>query len=383
MLVEENIPMGDNLLLKASLLTEGLRASPESLRGVGTVYKEQNHGLFGWDFENHVGIQYPDDFLLPDGTVVQFRLNSRSPYHVEAIDGRLAVFFNDQEISELSWIKRPAYYNSKTSHGNDMIRIGQVGGKDNMFFCYQNYCSHFAKNQQCAFCNLVSTSKTYDSVMKRKDLEEIGEVAAAAWKEGAVRHVDITGGCSSPKVEVQVVTGLLKSILSHTGFDEVPGILLPSPAKGEAIERYHDAGIAALGFSMEIWDEQYYKAICPGKAESTSHGEFIDSIKKAVKVFGEGNVFVMFVMGLEPRETFLEGIRELSTLGANFAPYIWAPNPGSKLWGHRNPFPEWYVETTLEAADIVRASGVPSGSKNSCYQCDGNTLLADALRLKG
>jgi hypothetical protein len=375
--------MESYLLLKASLLTEGLRASLESLRGVGSLYKEQNHGLFGWDFENHVDVKYPDDFLLPDGTVVQFRMNSRSPYHVESIDGRLAIYFNDRELTDVSWIKRPGYYDRKTSAGNDMIKIGQVGGKDNMFFCYQNYCSHFAKNQQCAFCNLVSTSKTYGSVLRRKGLDDIGEVASAAWKEGAVRHVDITGGCSSPKIEVKVVSELLGSIRVHTGFDTIPGILLPSPAKGEAIDRYHEAGIAALGYSMEIWDEKYYKAICPGKAESTSHGEFIESIKKAVKVFGEGNIFVMFVMGLEPKETFLEGIRELSSLGVNFAPYIWAPNPGSKLWGHRTPFAEWYEETTLEAADIVRASGVPSGDKNSCYQCDGNTLLADALRLKG
>jgi hypothetical protein len=375
--------MENYLLLKASLLTEGLRASRESLRGVGSLYKEQNHGLFGWDFENHVDVKYPDDFLLPDGTVVQFRLNSRSPYHVESIDGKLAIYFNDRELTDVSWIQRPSYYDMKTSAGNDMIKIGQVGGKDNMFFCYQNYCSHFAKNQQCAFCNLVSTSKTYGSVLRRKGLDDIGEVASAAWKEGAVRHVDITGGCSSPKIEVKVVSELLESIRRHTGFDTIPGVLLPSPAKGEAIDRYHEAGIAALGYSMEIWDEKYYKAICPGKAESTSHGEFIESVKKAVKVFGEGNVFVMFVMGLEPKETFLEGIRELSSLGVNFAPYIWAPNPGSKLWGHRAPFAEWYAETTLEAADIVRASGVPSGANNSCYQCDGNTLLADALRQKG
>jgi len=53
-----------------------------------------------------------------------------------------------------------------------MIKIGQIGGRDNLFFCYQNYCSHFGKNKQCAFCNLVSTSQVYDSVLKKKDHEE-------------------------------------------------------------------------------------------------------------------------------------------------------------------------------------------------------------------
>jgi hypothetical protein len=375
--------MKNYLLLKAALLTEGMNADAESLKGLGTIYKEQNHGLFGWDFENHAEVKLPDDFRLPDDTTVQFRLNTKSPYHVKTIDDKKILYFNDEQLCEVNWLPRPKYYGQKTSKGNDMIKIGQIGGQDCLFFCYQNYCSHFAHNKQCAFCNLVSTSKTYDSVIKKKDAEEIGEVARAAWSEGAVNHVNITGGCFKNELEVKVISELLKSIRQHTGFKSVPGVLLPSPAKGDAIQSYHDAGINGLGFSMEIWDEKLYKAICPGKAETTSHDEFVDSIKKAVKVFGEGNVFVMLVMGIETRETFLEGVKTISSLGANIAPYVWSPNPGSKLSGHRAPFAEWYAETILDAADIVRDSGVPLSAKNSCYKCDGNTLLADALRPKG
>jgi hypothetical protein len=374
--------MINGLLLKAALLTEGIKAEPEALRDVGVLYKEQNHGLFGWDFENHVDQKVPDDFFLEDGSVVQFRLNYRSPYIVRQLEDKLALFRNDEEICNVRWINRPLYYNKKSSRGNDMIRIGQVGGADNLFFCYQNYCSHFAKNQQCAFCNLVSTSKVYDSVIRKKDFDEIGEVAREAWSEGVVRHVNITGGCFNNQTEVTVITKLLSSIRSKTGFDRVPGVLLPSPAKGDAIRQYYDAGITSLGYSMEIWDEKFYQAICPGKAASTSHSEFVESIGKAVKIFGEGNVYAMFVMGLETKETFLEGVRAISGLGANVTPYVWAANPGSKLSGHRAPFPEWFEETTLEAAEIVLNNRVPSGERNNCNLCDGNTLLLDALKIK-
>jgi hypothetical protein len=50
----------DWLRLKAALLVEGIDAESEALEGVGTEFKEQNHGLFGWDFENHVGRVLPD-----------------------------------------------------------------------------------------------------------------------------------------------------------------------------------------------------------------------------------------------------------------------------------------------------------------------------------
>jgi hypothetical protein len=41
------------------------------------------------------------------------------------------------------------------------------------------------------------------------------------------------------------------------------------------------------------------------------------------------------------------------------------------------------VDTILEAAEIVYQAGVPSGTANHCYRCDGNSLLHDALRMKG
>ena len=68
------------LELKAELLINGVKATDQALQELGTNYKEQNHGLFGWDFEDHPNITLPDDFILPDGTLVQFRRNSHSPY---------------------------------------------------------------------------------------------------------------------------------------------------------------------------------------------------------------------------------------------------------------------------------------------------------------
>ncbi len=372
------------LELKAELLVEGVKATSEALKDVGKQYKEQNHGLFGWDFEDHVGMTLPDDFLLPDGTVVQFRKNGLSPYEVRADNGKFNLFKGQEPLCEVRWLLRPAFYDAPTSGGHKMVKIGQIGGEDCLFFCYQNYCSHFSKGDQCLFCNLVSTSQTYDSVLKKKDTDEIGEVANAAFAEGMVKHVLLTGGCFNHQKEIQVVSQIVESIRDHTGLDRVPGTILPSPAKtAEDIKRYYESGIKAIGFSMEIWDERMYKAICPGKSSGASHQEFVTSIKNAVKTFGAGNVYAVFVMGLEPRQTFVEGVREIAGIGANVVPFVWSPNPGSKLAGHRAPAARWYVETTLEAAQAIYDAKVPAGAENHCYRCDGNSLLHDALRLKG
>jgi hypothetical protein len=373
-----------NLELKAELLVNGVNATTQALQDVGTKYKEQNHGLFGWDFEDHANIALPDDFILPDGTLVQFRRNSHSQYLVTLNKDKLMLTNAGEEVCQVKWIPRPAFYNQKNSNNNSMVKIGQIGGEDCLFFCYQNYCSHFSKNEQCLFCNLVATSKTYDSVLKRKDTDDIGEVAKAAFSEGNVKHVLLTGGCFNHQKEIELVSEIVKSINEHLGFDRVPGTILPSPARNmNEIKRYHDSEIKAIGFSMEIWDEKLYQAICPGKSKGINHEEFVNSIRNAVKVFGPGNVYGVLVMGLEPRETFLDGVKTLANIGANIVPFVWSPNPGSKLEGHRAPTGRWYVDTILEAAETVYKAKVPSGTENHCYRCDGNSLLHDALRLKG
>ena len=372
------------LQVKAELLVNGVNATPEALQDLGGKYKEQNHGLFGWDFEDRNGISLPDDFALPDGTLVQFRMNRHSNYIVILKEGDLILTDNEKEICPVTWLPRPAYYNLKTSTGNRMVKIGQIGGEDCLFFCYQNYCRHFSQNEQCLFCNLVATSRTYNSVLKKKDTEDIGEVAQAALSEGTVNHVLLTGGCFNHQKEIELVSDIIKSIRKHTGLDRIPGTILPSPPKNlDEIKKYYYSGIKAIGFSMEIWNKGLYQAICPGKSKSVSHEAFVDSIQKAVKVFGEGNVYGIFVMGLEPRESFLEGVRVVTGLGANIVPFVWSPNPGSKLEGHRAPTSKWYLDTILEASEIVFKAKIPSGTENHCYRCDGNSLLHDALRLKG
>ncbi len=378
------MPKQEFIELKSELLVNGINATKKALHGIGTEYKEQNHGLFGWDFEDHTNIALPDDFALPDGTIVQFRKNSRSNYLIDLVNDQLTVSNGKENMCQINWLPRPAFYSQITTSNKEMVKIGQIGGEDCLFFCYQNFCSHFSRNEQCLFCNLVSTSQTYDSVLKKKDTQDIAEVAKAAFSESNIKHILLTGGCFNHQKEIELVTDIVTTIGEYTGFNRVPGTILPSPPKNlDEIEKYYDSGINAIGFSMEIWDEMLYRAVCPGKSRSFGHDEFVNSIRNAVDVFGEGNVYGVFVMGLEPRETFLDGVRFLTSLGANVVPFVWSPNPGSKLEGHRAPTSKWYLDTILEAAQIVYDAKIPSGTENHCFKCDGNSLLHDALRLKG
>ncbi len=372
--------MIDTLLLKGELLVEGVGVTDEALRGVGTDFKEQNHGLFGWDLEDHGNQQLPDDFRLFDGTVVQLRKRGASPFLIDAVgEGILSLIKNGEPICEVSWISRPTYYEKTTSDGVPMLKIGQIGGADCFFVCYNNYCSHFAKGNECLFCNLVDTTKKYHTVITRKVARQVGETANAAFEEGVAKHILLTGGCFGNERETDVVCSILKSVKKATGFDRVPGVLLPSPPGNmDDLKRYFDEGITALAFSLEIWDKEFYRAFCPGKSEATPREKFIEVIRESAKIFGAGNVYAVFVMGLEPRDSLMEGIDLLSDLGAHIVPFVWSPNPGSRLYGHRAPFGEWYAENVRRYAEIIASKELPP-SIYHCRECDGNNMLHDAL----
>ena len=343
--IEADLRAGlDLLTLKAAMLVEGITFVPGALDAVGTRFKEQNHGLFGWDFTDHRGIPLPDDFVLSDGTVTQFRYNPLSPYAMALRDGRHVIVKNGETLDTVSLIPRPRYYDSRTGSGAIMRQIAQTGGEDCFFVCYQNYCSHFAKGEQCLFCNLVATKKTYESVLGRKDVHDIGEVAAAAFAEGDCKHILLTGGCFSHEKEVTLVARIVGAIRSALGGREVPGTILPSATVDEDdMRRYRDTGIGAIGYSMEIWDEALYRGICPGKARSVPHDEFFTAIKKAVHVFGAGNVYGVFVMGLEPRGTLLEGFGLFLGLGLMWCPLSGVPTRArsSQDIAHRPPSGTW------------------------------------------
>jgi hypothetical protein len=153
--IEADLPTNlDLITLKAAMLVEGINFELGAFETVGTRFKEQNHGLFGWDFADLCGIQLPDDFVLSDGTVTQFRYNPLSPYMMELREGQHVIAKSGKELDTVKLIPRPQYYDSRTKSGAIMRQIAQTGGEDCFFVCYQNYCSHFAKGSNA--CSATS-----------------------------------------------------------------------------------------------------------------------------------------------------------------------------------------------------------------------------------
>jgi biotin synthase-related radical SAM superfamily protein len=367
----------EEIEIKSHLLVDGVRIAAEALEGVGERFKEQGHWLFDWDFDFHADNVLPDNLRLPGGTIVQLRSNSNSPFLIRREKGALVLEKNGELLSELNWIPRPKYYTKTTSDGVPMKRVAQIRGEDCLAICYSNYCRYFATGDECHFCNLVSTKKVYDSVLSTKKFDQIGETAAAAFEEGIVNHIIITGGLLNGANEEETLLKIIAKIREHTGLDKIPGCALPTaPTDLKSIDRLYESGIQGVGFDLEIWNRRYFEAICPGKSKAVGYDNWLKALEYAVEVFGRGNVHSGFVTGLEPRESVLEGVDFLASKGVVFSSTVWSPVPGSKLFGHRAPTAEWYLETTRGIVDILEKHDLPPQS-TYCLQCADNKLFYD------
>ena len=350
------------LALKAELYTDGVAIDPEALAAIapGDKTQEAVHCLFGMDFEVYQG-ELPDYFRLPLGLVVPFRWNPKSLNRI-ALDGsRLIVARGDEKRAEAHFPERPAYYGKTTSDGSPMESVAVYGSDRNLFVAYSNECSYKDKGEDCLFCNINFTKDTYGERdrISWKNARQVGETYAEARRLGLVDHITISGGVIPERRELEYYNDVAEAIQTIGGVEDFNGTaVVAAPIDLRNIDRFKEAGFRTTAMNIELWEKGIYDVICPGKARDSGGWEhWREALEYAVGVFGHGNVRSNLVAGIEPKRSTLAGIEYLSHKGVVATAGVWRPNPGSELYGHRAPEPEWYLDLAHKIAAIWRKAG--------------------------
>lgn len=384
--------MRDNLidnepLLKARMLVDGVRIADSGYEGVGQQFKEQVHHLFEYDFDLHQTRACPAEMRLPGGTVVQVRLNERSPFRIRRVEETLRLEEGTREIATIEWLERPAFYKLKTSVGTPMTSIAELVGEDCIAVSHTNACMLFADGSQCGFCNLNYTPKQYDEVRIKKKAAEVGEVFGAAFNSGIANHFEITGGILPGDREIKILEQYLTSIRDATGLTDLPGTAIMTPPSDlQDLEKLQRLGIRGLGFNLECFNPAFFRAVCPGKERQIGYETYREALRAAVEIFGAGGrIYSGFVAGVEPMEDLLEGVKELAEEGVASIPLVWSPSSGTRFHRHRPPSGEWYVELAERASAIMirhlrRDVGVPRPVPTRCPRCQTQCLLQDVIQ---
>lgn len=217
----------------------------------------------------------------------------------------------------------------------------------------------------CKFCNQNNWEyKLYDS-------EELIEAARKAIRESPtpIKHMLISGG--TPKIsDYEYFDNTVQEITK--AFD-MPIDVMMSPRKDlNCLQKLKSFGVSGLSINLELFDENIANKLAPQKSITIGKTLYFEFLKEAVKIFGEGNVRSILIVGLEPIESTLKGIEELAKIKVVpvLSPFI--ASDDTLLKDHPTPDIETLIKAWEESKKIVKKYEMNLGPR--CIPCQHNTL---------
>lgn len=362
--IEQKLSAQEILMLKAYLNIEGVRLDPSAMVGIGEKYQEVVHFSLDITYGTPEGLVHPMVGIITQAdTCFNFTPNPNSPYVIRRIgdNGNLGLYRTDELICWVEFPLRPRYYGHMTSAGVEIQFIAPFLYRNNqVIFCYP-YCHNWATGKQCRYCNFMPTVEAYRKLVGPPKLSLIREVC-----EYLRDHEDIypmapvyMPGLLPGRGAVEIALRYADIFRETFPNDPPPFWNLSTgvPEEFKDLDLISQAGYTHIGLHMEIWDKAWFEAVCPGKAEKIGRDKWLDGIIYASEVFGPRNIRCVFVAGIEPKESVLEGIDYLASKGVWGVALPWIPGPGSKLEGHRTPPPEWHAQIAKENVRIWEHHG--------------------------
>lgn len=253
----------------------------------------------------------------------------------------------------------PAYASRNNSQGEpyshfglthtDRVRISPIGG-----------CAN-----RCSFCDLPQAFE-----YRLKDIQMLLELVRVAMVDPVLpaRHIMISGG-SPRKSDYGYLRDVYESVLA--AFAPVPVDIMMLPLQEVLdLNALHRHGLNGLSINLELFDDAHRRKMIPEK-DAIPKAKWLSFISRAVEIFGR-EVRSMLMVGLEPIEKTIQGVRALAERGCTPVLSPFRPAMGTPLQNVPAPTAEFFEEVFLRATEVCDVHGIALGPQ--CAACQHNTL---------
>ena len=334
----------EDILLKARILSEGIRVKVKKQPETGSAYRP-------------IVLEGCDLVVMP----------LPNPYsRLEAIVNGEDIVISDMDkvLSLGKFEVRRSWLDEKMSNGATAETVFSYSASlTSIINIIMNFrCYNYDSGQGCKYCGLFASPRTKGlpiNITQKMTASHV-ELAIIAAKNGWRGTLSITGGAWPPSKRDQTIHDLERVMdqLNESLDEDILSQLhiapnLYPPNDLEELYKWKDIGVNAAEFDLEVMDPAYFKAICPGKSKAWSHEYWKEAQEAAVEIFGRGRgSFQSMVTGIEPMDSLIEGIEERILRGVYSAPLIFIPTPGSPYAQFRPPNAHWCVEAAEKISDI-------------------------------
>ena len=326
----------------------------------------------------------PTSLLLRDGTSIIVSETSnqtqRDPYTVDVVDGKTVLIDEDDIIEEVEYWEKPQFFDKTTSRGTPMNQV--LGARPQRYSVYMsNYC-HFwtTPGHGCKYCGIgTKGAKFKNADGERFHPQDLRETMREMIREkGRFTGVILTGGSILSGAEpfddeLEGYITALKIMGEIFETRRFPSQVNSTALTRKQLERLHnETGLSSYTSDLEVFDEEIFKWICPGKAAHIPYAEYKHRLYDAVEIFGKGQVNTGIVSGVELatphghkseeealRKNF-EQAEELTSHGVGLKHDVWRVVPGSIFFNQATPSLDYYVRLTRGFYQIMQKAGIPT-----------------------
>ena len=345
----------DPLAVKLTLMTLGVKLTPRTEK-----YLLKNGGI------------RPGNNNAVDMNVLQMVVNAPrdikfialSPYTIKlGKDHVLKLYYYNHFVADTKLYPLDPLGQKITSRG---VPYGTVAylSTDRLRVHMTHECIFKRYHTACKFCNIVPCK----DAIQLADLREVIHDYVA--NSPAVRHFLVGGQSMNQKEGMERIVEICKMIREVTADKHIYVMALPYTK--QAIKELVDAGMNEIACNIEIFDPELAKRYMPGKG-AISRNTYFRILSYAKTLLPEnGAVRSMLIYGLEPKSSFLKGIKKLTKLGIQPIISIFRPLPDTELEKFVAPPLMDVYDLYYRAEKICQKHELHLGP--SCVFCQNNTL---------
>jgi len=295
-----------------------------------------------------------------------------TPFRLIIKDNKPVITHNGNFLTEVTFHEKSPFYDQKTSNGTPFDNLAVIQGQDSLTIACLWRCEITQSGNACAFCHTGNYVYPYQSVSEMMEV-----VRYAVEISPKATCLKLTAGSTyNPAGEIDRYVEILKGVDKTVGLDKMPTLIyLTPPSDFKQIDRLFDAGVKWIACDLDIWNEKLFNRICPGKAEITTRKRYLDTLYYIAARYGKNRACCIFVAGIEPVESLIEGKTQLAEHGI----VSW-PSPlmrfglEEKVLSEMQPFSlEYYRTVRKETAKLfIKYDLEPPGtySSDSCMHRD-------------
>ncbi len=315
-----------------------------------------------------------------------------SPYEFK-ITNNEGWILKDGEKAVRATLRKPKW------HSTHLFNEIQLHGKDSLATALSNVCIYKQQGEGCKFCIIdvggeIVIHEPEDVARAIQEIEMNSELRACydiedkynpnlteqelEKRKKYIEAKDVNLNSGTLKDAVGVYEETISAIRKVS---ELPIGIEICPIDKEEMENLYSTGATEISFNLEVYDEHARKEVIPGKTKGNPAKKYLAAMREAVGIFGENQVESWILIGLEPKEKTIEGIKAIAETGAIPLPKPFRPLYGADYGSKRPPTLEDAIVVYDAWLDTIRDYGLePLKTEAGCGRCNGCFPLHELIR---